>query len=70
MSRRSDILAETLAHLEAERFSGPRRPEVQPAGGAALQPPVTAGEAERNAALLLAAITDDDTLIDFYERTA
>lgn len=67
MSIRGRILAETLARLEAERFSGPRRPEFS-APRPDPPPEVTAEQAADNAARLLAALDDDQTVIDFIER--
>lgn len=69
-STRAQILAETLAWLEAERFAGPRRPELTPprAHPPADPPPprITPEQAQRNAAELMAAI--DGVLLEPAER--
>lgn len=60
MSTREQILAETLARLEAERFQPmPPGPVHEPL------PPVTTSQARRNAQLLLDAIGHDQVLADW-----
>lgn len=66
MSIRAEILAETLARLEAERFAPPRRPNLTTSPAA--PPPVTPAQATRNAELLLAALDGDVLLIDYAEK--
>jgi hypothetical protein len=70
---RDEILAETIARLEAERYAPSPRPVEEllhptptpgPAGG---YHPVTAAEAAHNRAVLAAAVGDDTTLIAWRE---
>lgn len=60
--RRAEILAEVLAHLEAERFG----PPVTPAALA----PITTAQAAENRQTLLDATSDDPVVVDFRERQA
>lgn len=62
MSPRDRILAETLARLEAERFAGPRRPELTPPPPSPL-PDISAEQAEANARVLLDALSDTEDVI-------
>lgn len=63
MSIRAQILAETIARLEAERFQ-PMSPELPPAE----LPPITPAQARRNAQLLLDALDDDRALLAWVDR--
>ncbi len=63
MTRR-EILAETLARLEAERFQPMRRdePRCKP------PPPVSDGEAAAHARALMEALDDDPVIAAWAER--
>lgn len=61
------ILADTIARLEAERFAGPRRPDLtrhQPP----VLPPVTADQARGNARVLLEALGDVEQVVHLRTR--
>lgn len=71
MTSRGDILADTVARLEAERFQAPRRPDLTPARASGPAPTplpkITREEAQENARILLEAI-DDIGFADLSER--
>lgn len=66
MNRRQ-IMAEVLAHLEAERFA-PVKPQPKPVPRGC--EPITPEQAAENLAILTDAIGSDETVIAWRERGA
>jgi hypothetical protein len=64
--KRAQILAEVLAHLEAERFA-PVTPRPSPSPNLA---PITAAQAEANRQALEDALTCDPVVLAWLEREA
>jgi hypothetical protein len=64
---RAEILTETLARLEAERFAGPRRVRYAPTSEQTL-PPVTEAQAMTNAHRLMDALSDDPMVVAWAEK--
>lgn len=62
---RARILANILAHLEAERFA-----PVKPQRHRTTLPPVTPEQAERNRQILADALSDDPVVVGWREREA